>query len=98
MDSSKVEQQVLELLTWLLVKTLTHEEGKLVGVLAGGGHPHCPRPVIVQVTQLVGQLLQVVRSEARVIPDHIIGRWVDGALPHTLGHKEEIIPGKYKKS
>ena len=97
LDSSKVEKQVLKLLAGLLVKTLPHEEGELVSVLAGGGHPHCPGPVVVQMTQLVCQLLEMIWREARVVLDHVIGRGIDGALPHTLRHEEEIIPGKYKK-
>ena len=79
------------------MKTLPHEEGELVSILAGGGHPHCPGPVVVQMTQFVCQLLEVIWREARVILDHVIGRGIDGALPHTLRHEEEIIPGKYKK-
>ena len=96
LDSSKVEQQVLKLLAGLLVKTLPHKEGELVSVLAGGGHPHCPGPVVVQMTQFVSQLLEVIWREARVILDHVVRRWIDGSLPHTLRHEEEIIPGKHK--
>ena len=92
MDSSKVEQQVLELLTWLLVQTLTHEEGELVGVLAGGGHPHCPRPVVVEVGQLVGQLLDVLGLQAGGVLDDVVTGGVDGALPHRLGDQEEVVP------
>ena len=42
------------------METLTHEEGELVSVLAGGGDPHCAGPVVVKVAQLAGQLRQVV--------------------------------------
>ena len=77
------------------MQIITHKESKLVCILARSGNPDSARPVVVQVTQFVGQLLQVIWGEARVIPDHIIGRWVDSALSHTLGHKEKIIPGKY---
>jgi hypothetical protein len=54
----KVVKNLLQLLARLPVEALPHQEGQLVGVLAGGGHPHSPWPVVVQVGQLVGQLLQ----------------------------------------
>ena len=91
-DYSKVIQQILELLTWLPVETLAHQEGELVGVLAGGGDPHGAGPVVVEVAQLVGQLLDVVRGEAGVVLDHVVGGRVDSALSHTLRHEEEVIP------
>ena len=71
-ESLKVEQDVLELLTWLPVETLTHQEGELVRVLTGGGHSHCPGPVVVQVAQFVGQLLQMVGGQPRVILNHVV--------------------------
>ena len=51
------------------MKTLPHEEGELVSVLAGGGHPHRARPVVVEVGQLVRQLLNVLRLESAIILD-----------------------------
>ena len=65
----QVEQRILQLVAWLLVQRLADQEGELVGVLAGGGHPHRARPVVVEVGQLVRQLLDVLRLEARVVFD-----------------------------
>ena len=45
----QVEQRILQLVAWLLVQRLADQEGELVGVLAGGGHPHRARPVVVEV-------------------------------------------------
>ena len=66
---SQVEQRILQLVAWLLVQRLADQEGELVGVLAGGGHPHRARPVVVEVGQLVRQLLNVLRFETRVVFD-----------------------------
>ena len=54
----EVVEDLLQLLAGLPVEALPHQEGQLVGILAGGGHPHSPWPVVVQVGKLVGQLLQ----------------------------------------
>ena len=35
----------------------------LVSVLTNCRHPNCPRPVVVEVSQLVGQLLELVRFQ-----------------------------------
>ena len=51
-------ENILQLLTGLPVQALPHQEGQLVGVLAGSWHPHSPRPVVVEMSQLVGQLLR----------------------------------------
>ena len=42
------------------METLSHEEGKLVSVLARSGDSDGAGPVVVQVGQLVGQLLDVL--------------------------------------
>ena len=55
----QVEQRILQLVAWLLVQRLADQEGELVGVLAGGGHPHRARPVVVEVGQLVRQSLHL---------------------------------------
>ena len=65
----QVEQRILQLVAWLLVQRLADQEGELVGVLAGGGHPHRARPVVVEVGQLVRQLLDMLRLQTGVILD-----------------------------
>ena len=61
-------------------------------ILAGRRHAHGARPVVVEVGQLVGQLLDVLRLQARGVLDDVVAGGVDGALPHRLGHQEEVVP------
>ena len=52
-----------------------HLIGKLVGILARRGHPHCAWPVVVHVRQLVADLLKNVGLQACVVVDHdVVGR------------------------
>ena len=51
------------------MQRLADQEGELVSVLAGGGHPHRARPVVVEVGQLVRQLLDMLRLQTGVILD-----------------------------
>ena len=60
----QVVEKIIESLTWHSVKRVTHEEGELVSVLADHGDPHRPRPVVVEVGQLVGQRLDVLRLQS----------------------------------
>ena len=61
-----------ELVAWSDVETFAHEESELVGVLAGGGDPNSSGPVVVQMAQLVGQLLDVLGLEATAVLDHVV--------------------------
>ena len=79
-------------LNWHLVQTVSHQEGLLVSVLAHHGHHHGPRPVVVEVSQLVCQALDVVWPQTRGVLYHVVAGGVHGALPHGLGDQEEIIP------
>ena len=54
----------------------------LVSVLAGGGNTDSARPVVVEVGELVGQLLQVLRLQPRGVPHHVVAGGIDGALLH----------------
>ena len=79
----QIVQGILELVTWGSVQRLPHEEGQLVGVLAGGGDPHCAGPVVVEVTQLVGELLDVFRLKPAAVLDHVVGGGIDSSLNLT---------------
>ena len=49
-------------------------------------------PVVVEVGQLVGQTLDVLRLQPRGVLDYIVAGGVDRALPHRLGHQVEVVP------
>ena len=87
----QVEQCILKLLTWLLVKTLTDQECQLVCILTWSWNTNCPWPIVVQVGQLVGQPLQVTRLQPRVVLDDIVGGRIHSSLSDRLGYKEEIV-------
>ena len=79
-------------LCWHLVKAVPHQEGQLVGQLAHLGDHHSTWPVVVEMAQLVSQALEVVWLQPRGVLDHVVAGGVHGALPHRLGHQEEVIP------
>ena len=50
------------------------------------------RPVVVEVAQLVGQTLHVIRLQLSRVMDHVVVGRSHGSLTHRLGHDEEVIP------
>lgn len=77
---------------WVLVNGLSHQEGQLVGVLAGSRDSDGSRPVVVEVAHFVGQALHVVRLQSSGVPDHVVVGGGHCSLPHRLRHQEEVIP------
>jgi len=63
-----------------------------VGILAWGWDTHCTWPVVIEMRQLVRQLLEMVRLQARSVLDDIVTGRVHGALPNGLRHQEEVVP------
>ena len=57
----------------------------------------CPVVVVKLAQQLVGQLMQVVRSQPGVIVHRVVQRRVNGALPHTLTREEKSYLEKILK-
>ena len=56
-------------------------------------HSHSThRPVVVEVTQLVCQPLQVVRFESRGVGDDVVVGGAHCALTDTLTHNKEVVP------
>ncbi len=43
------------------------------------------------MSQLVGDQLKLIRLQARVVADDVVGRRVDGALANGLAHQEEVV-------
>ena len=64
----------------------------LVSVLARSRNTDGPRPVVVEVGQLVRQLLEVLRLQSAGVLQHVVTRGVDGPLPYRLTHQEEVVP------
>lgn len=50
-------------------------------------------PVVVHVTELVGEPLHVVRFESARVVHHVVVRWGDAAQANGLAHDEEVVPG-----
>ena len=53
-----------------------------MSVLAGGGNTDGAGPVVVEVSQLVCELLEMLRLQPRGVLHHVVAGRVDGALPH----------------
>ena len=77
---------------YLKYEKSTHKEGKLVSILAGGRHPDRARPVVVEVGELVGERLDVLRQQPGGVLHYVVGGGVDRALVHRLRDEEEVIP------
>jgi len=76
----------------LLLYMLAHLIGQLVSVLAGSWNPHGAWPVVVHVSEFVGELLHHAGAQpARVVHHDVVGR-TNRALPQVLGDEEEVIP------
>jgi hypothetical protein len=78
----------------LSLKRLRREEGELLGVLADSWDARSSTPVVVQVSELVGQHLQLVLAEIAAVEDDVVGSRRDGALSDVLRHQEEAAGEK----
>ena len=70
----------------------TMYQAYLVSKLTGSGDSDGAGPVVVEMGQLVGQLLDVLRLEAAAVLHHVVASGVDCPLPHRLADQEEIVP------
>ena len=85
-------------LTLSTVRLLLHEvvagpEGHEVGVVGGGGDGDGPCAAHVGVAQLVGQLLQLVRAQAVVVPEAAVVARAGGALDALVRAQVEVELG-----
>lgn len=71
----------------LLVEEL-HHKGELAGVLAGAGHPHGAKPVIVHAGELMGYPLHKVHGQLHTVVHHHVMHGEHGILTD----KEEVAP------
>ena len=53
-----------------------------MSVLAGGRNTDSARPVVIEVSELVRQLLEVLRFEPAGVLHHVVAGGVNRALPH----------------
>ena len=58
--------------------------------------PDGSRPVVVEMGELVGDPLDVVRLETGVVPYHVEGGRRHRALPHRLRDQKEVVPAGEK--
>jgi len=65
-------QLVGQLHRWVLVNALAHQESQLVGILTWSRHADGSRPVVVEMAQLVGEPLHVVRLEPSLVVDDVV--------------------------
>ena len=93
-NSSQIEEQIIQTVGGHAMQGISDQECQLVSVLTDHGDPDCPGPVVVQVGQLVAQPLDVLRLQARRVPDHVVRGRVHRPLPHRLGHQEKVKPGE----
>ncbi len=73
------------------MERLSNKEGQLVSVLTRGGDSDGSLPIIVQMTQLVGQSLQLIRGKSALVEDDIVRHRSDRTLPDALRNQEEVV-------
>ena len=64
-----------------------------MGVVGGGGDGDGPGAADIGVAELVGQLLQLVRVEVVIVPEHVVVAGPRGALDTCTHHGVSV---KYK--
>ena len=78
------------------MERLADQIGQLVSVLTHHGDSHCAWPVVVEVGQLVGQSLDVLRLQSRGVLDDVVAGWVHGTLSDGLRYEEEVVSKELK--
>ena len=94
----QVVELPIELWAWCGVEVFSDQVDQLVGVLTWGRYTDCPWPVVVHVSQLVGQLLDGVGRKGRRLFDYHKVGWGHGSLVYALRDEEEILELEPEKS
>ena len=71
---------------------LANQKCKFMSILAWSWDTNCPRPIVIQMAQLVGEALEVVRLQARAVMNDVTVGWRDSALSDRLADQEEVVP------
>ncbi len=62
-----------------------------MSVLTRGGDSDGSLPIIVKMTELVGQSLQLVRGKSALVEDDIVGHRSDRTLTDALRNQKEVV-------
>jgi len=87
-------EETLEIGMGSISKGESGQVGKFVGILARGRDCDGSRPVVVEVTQFVGDPLEFVSVQRSNIMDHNEGARTDRPLASSSRNQEKVIPGK----
>lgn len=63
------------------MKVFASEKRQFVCILDDGGHPDGSRPIVVEMSVLVGEDLKLVGRHSVGVVDHVVAGRGDGALP-----------------
>ena len=69
------------------------EKKKVFAYLTWRWNPHRARPIVVHVGEFVGEPLDNVHRESRLVMDHDQVGWGNSPLVHLLGDQVEVVPG-----
>jgi hypothetical protein len=61
-------------------------------------YPDCSWPVIIEVSQLVGQALDLVRFQASLVMHDDVVCWTNSTLADMLTDQEEIVAAKLRNT
>ena len=88
----QVEQFIPERWVTRLVQRLAMQERHLVGILARCGDTDSSRPIVVEMSQPIGEFLETIHRPLTVVTDNVVVGRGNGALTHGLRHQEKVVP------
>ncbi len=89
---SKKEELISQFQIVFLVQRLANKKGQLVCVLTRRRHAYSTRPIIVHVSELVAELLDVIRFQSARVPNYIVVSRIDCALGRELRNQIKVVP------
>ena len=93
---SKIEQGVLQVLNWVICECLPNQKSELVCVKAGCWNTDSPRPIVIVVTLVVGQLPKLILGQISIVIQYCVLRSCYCPNTYILCYEKKIkIAGYY---
>jgi hypothetical protein len=73
------------------MEKFSSEQGQLVCILNDSRNSNCSAPVVVQMSQLVCEHLELIGTHADGVVDDVVARWRDCSLTDTLTDEIEVV-------
>lgn len=77
---------------WTLMDELTDQEGQFMSVLTDGRNTQSSRPIVVQMSQFVCELLMLIGRQSGCVVDDVVAGRRNGSDATRLGDEEKVVP------